>query len=445
MSNKMEFYGKTGPEITVAVNNSGYINDDCPCGELSTAENLLNIVCRFGSECKDLSDEVWNLKESYIRENHLKYQFNVISAAARGRLRETAHSQILAYMLRHPDIQQSFLNYFFNWDSSELLEVETEFGNEKSHIDVILYDSHKCIIIENKVNGAVEQAHQVYRYVHDIAEEKLNIKRNNIYVVYLNPRNHDNPTFQSITNEHGEDNIMESLGSRFLVKSFAYDIREWLQQIVVEKEPIVESGIKLYIDYLENYFQLTNKYTPMKKEIKKYILDKYEINEETPLENQIEILEQKKENVDFLAEQLSSIIKDIKADRAAQKLNSIYKQIELDFKDLKDVCLCNRTENRPYLNLEVCFSVCDEQIKFQIEYDQNYENIYYGIVCNQKENNESYNKIVKNFKPYVESFTTGRQSATPNWPVWRNTSFENAYMRFKGLIEFAQSLKSQKD
>ena len=117
----------------------------------------------------------------------------------------------------------------------------------------------------------------------------------------------------------------------------------------------------------------------MKKEIKKYILDKYEINEETSLENQIEILEQKKENVDFLAEQLSSIIKDIKADKAAQKLNSIYKQIELDFKDLKDVCLCNRTENRPYLNLEVSFSVCDEQIKFQIEYDQNYE-IYITVL-----------------------------------------------------------------
>lgn len=51
-----------------------------------------------------------NKKEEELKK--LPYHLNVISSAARGKLKETAHSMILSDLLNFPDIQKSFLNYF---------------------------------------------------------------------------------------------------------------------------------------------------------------------------------------------------------------------------------------------------------------------------------------------------------------------------------------------
>lgn len=101
----------------------------------------------------------------------LSYYINVIDSAARGKLRETAHSRILADLLRHPKIQRAFLKEMLDIDNNGDLKVEV--GSMKSHIDIALYKpNEKFIIIENKANWAVEQPCLIWRYVREIAMKK---------------------------------------------------------------------------------------------------------------------------------------------------------------------------------------------------------------------------------------------------------------------------------
>ena len=118
----------------------------------------------------------------------LPFHFNVITSAARGKLRETGHSRILCDLLHHQNIRKDFIKFFFpdvDCDNNDFI-IEKEFGDKDSHIDLILYNDKDCIIVENKVNNAVEQYRQIYRYVFDIAISKLGRSIEHIYVLYLN-------------------------------------------------------------------------------------------------------------------------------------------------------------------------------------------------------------------------------------------------------------------
>lgn len=43
----------------------------------------------------------------------LPFHFNVITSAARGKLRETGHSRILCDLLHHQNIRKDFIKFFF--------------------------------------------------------------------------------------------------------------------------------------------------------------------------------------------------------------------------------------------------------------------------------------------------------------------------------------------
>ena len=405
---------------------------------MTLAENAILYFLSLLIDDIALSDKIMRIKDDFIEKNHLRYHFNVISAAARGRLLETAHSLILSNLLRNPIIQKSFFEEVLGIEFAKAMFVETEFGNSKSHVDIILYNKRSCVIIENKVNGAMEQEHQVYRYVHDIAEDILKINRENIYVLYLNPYDNASPSLQTVTNDCGRDNLLESMGNRFIIKSFANDIVHWLSNLDFPTEPY-KSGVRQYIDYLENYFHTSVKYEPMKREIKEFILKEYSI-ENCSLEQQIGILEQKKQNVDFLAEQLISLIKDKKEECARGKLKDLYNRLKVDYNNIKGALFYDNTEKSSYINVGIGLLVNGMRTNFHIEYDSNNSQIYYGIICSSKIYPEAYAKLENLFAPYFESLPSGKEKPTPGWPVWTYTSFGNAYARLQAIIEFALNL-----
>lgn len=227
-----------------------------------------------------------NKKEEELKK--LPYHLNVISSAARGKLKETAHSMILSDLLNFPDIQKSFLNYFFAIDENKLT-VEREKGEMLGRPDIILSNDKRCIIIENKVNNAPEEKNQCGRY-YLIALDKLSSKTNkekkneNIYFLYLNPNDRSLPSKESLTipsETHNTDVkfVNNVLKEHFIVRSFAYDIRNWLYQLYKElndsdkDEEYLKSGIHQYIDYLENYFNTSKKFNIMNEQIEKYLTE----------------------------------------------------------------------------------------------------------------------------------------------------------------------------
>ena len=107
-------------------------------------------------------------------------RINVIYYAARGKLKEVAHSMILAGLLGEKVILNSFLDTFLSSSNHEAY-YDYEIKREFNHIDVSLENESNFIIIENKVNDAIEQPHQIFQYV---KEAKKTGK--NVFVIYLN-------------------------------------------------------------------------------------------------------------------------------------------------------------------------------------------------------------------------------------------------------------------
>ena len=409
---------------------------------IKLAEDIIDKICEADTINAHLADDIHQQQETYIDEKHLRYRFNVISAAARGKLRETAHSLILSYILYHPDLQKSFVRHFLGKESPQYMKVDTEYGDAHSHIDIILHTAKECIIVENKANNAQEQPQQVYRYVKEIAEQQLKIQRKNIYVLYLNPTSHTPPSSQSVTDSDGKDNLIQSLKDRFIVKSFAYDIPQWLDKIIndFDNEPIIKSGIQQYLDYLQNYFYTSEIYNDMNKEIQQNILEAYNINDTIPLKEQIDILTGKKENIANLANQLDQIINSKKEEYTRQRMSEIFDLMKTDFKDLKDVEFYDNLIDKPLINIGLGYNVNDMQINFHIEYNCISTSLYYGIICSQKDYPEAYDIISKKFGPYFENLPVPYAKPDANWPMWRFSSIEDVYSHFKKLIKFSSKL-----
>lgn len=320
-----------------------------------------------------------NKKEEELKK--LPYHLNVISSAARGKLKETAHSMILSDLLNFPDIQKSFLNYFFAIDENKLT-VEREKGEMLGRPDIILSNDKRCIIIENKVNNAPEEKNQCGRY-YLIALDKLSSKTNkekkneNIYFLYLNPNDRSLPSKESLTipsETHNTDVkfVNNVLKEHFIVRSFAYDIRNWLYQLYKElndsdkDEEYLKSGIHQYIDYLENYFNTSKKFNIMNEQIEKYLTEGSNTIEKF---DTIEKLITLKEQANELIKTVSNII-NMKTfnenKRIIEKIYNAHKNIFTKYyDDSKELGIRIKNDETHY--------------GFCIETNLGNDNIFYGI------------------------------------------------------------------
>ena len=234
------------------------------------------------------------------------FHLNVIEAACHGTFKETGHSLILAEMLKHPKIQASFLEKFLNIHH-ECMDVTAE----TDRVDVALKGDDIFVIIENKVNGAEEQQNQVYRYIHSVGINKYGYNLSQIYVVYLNPADRTLPSKYSLCDEKMEHNAFEEIGKdHYTVKSFKYDITDWLRKISIEKEPHIVSAMDQYIDFLEHKFHISPLDKTMIKETKDFIFKELQMDGKS-FEDQMQILNDQQEKVNELQNTLNTIKKEL--------------------------------------------------------------------------------------------------------------------------------------
>ena len=368
-----------------------------------------------------LSSKLYGIIEKHlsIRPFHL----NVIEAACHGKFKETGHSLVLADMLRHPVIQHSFLERFLNLEHDYLAVTA-----ETDRVDVGLKGKDVYIIIENKVNAAGEQKNQVYRYVHEIAKDKYGYSMSQIYVIYLNPTNHNLPSEYSLCDENNENNVFEELGEEhYTVLSYKYDITDWLRCLSISNERHIDSALDQYIDFLENKFHTTSLDKDMNKEIKELLLKELNI-ENASAEEQIQALENQYEKTEELLRSIENLKNEIRKKSSHNMVREWQKQIEKQ--------------------LSIRFSEDDHSFGIQLKnkvwlgiwdgYDSHDNLPYWGFqysAYRKDDMQEMYEQIVRLLKNVgINHFKTENKE----WIVWCTT--KHGVERFTSLYHGAQEM-----
>ena len=301
---------------------------------LTLMEYCCACLLRDDSRLLRLSDKCRKIEESFKKT--LPFHLNVISAAARGRLKETAHSVILHDLLHHPVILSSFLVEIVGIDGNMFSVSDIEYP-DKDRIDLSLRSNEKYLIIENKVNSAEEQKGQLYRYATHAEETH---KKEDIIILYLNPSSYEVPSLYSRSKDgNGNEDDYDTVNTdRITIKNYRYDIIAWLKKladnshIINESEPYLKSAILQYIDYLEEYFQTKVEYKELHEMIEKELRALLGIEDNLSLQTQIEILNDKKSSLERLTSEISTFLNKLQTQQAVERLESVANELYEKFK-----------------------------------------------------------------------------------------------------------------
>ncbi len=200
---------------------------------------------------------------SEIINRNRVYNANIITEL---HANENAHSRILRMFLQYDDGKKEYpiLRKFL-----EIPKVKKIFGNKRFKIPVfsneqeridVLIEEHRsfAVIVENKIKGATDQKRQLERYIESVNGH--DISYDNIYAIYLTDNGEKTVGECSLT-----DKAKKYLGykdendlGRFVPMNYRYDILPWLEKEVlpncIEKEELLISALKQYIDYLKCMF-----------------------------------------------------------------------------------------------------------------------------------------------------------------------------------------------
>ena len=173
------------------------------------------------------------------------HQFNLLDEL---HANENAHTRILVRLLQIPSLLYSFLMYLkesfaeqAQFDIPDQL-YPSDVSEFSDYIDAKIETKNFCIIIENKINNAVDQDRQIERYVSAVKSQNKNI-----CVLYLTLDGTKDPTSNSI----GESDVpvikinYKKHILNWLENKITFSVSDTLQQ------PFLQSGILQYIDHLK--------------------------------------------------------------------------------------------------------------------------------------------------------------------------------------------------
>ena len=328
---------------------------------------------------------------SEIINRNRVYNANIITEL---HANENAHSRILRMFLQYDDGTKNYpvLKRFLeipkikNVLSSSVVFKSPSFANEQERIDVLIEEPRSfAVIVENKIKGATDQERQLERYIKSVNAH--GVPYDNIYAIYLTDSGDKEVSDLSFT-----DVAKECLGykyendmGRFVPMNYRYDILPWLEKEVlpncIEKEELLISALKQYIDYLKCMFGIIEN-----EEQKILIMEK--LKKEIGISgNDLESVEKCFKTIEEL-DCLKQKVTDIKEDLARNCFDENIKKPFDDF--LKKQ---NATSGSDY-ELVVSFESFNrfdivvrsknwENFNFLV---QEYEGMYYGLVNIDKSN-----------------------------------------------------------
>ena len=276
-------------------------------------------------------------------------------------IHETAHSRILYKLLcAHGKEKHQFLKMFLE---SVGLDIELDINKveikvESEHIDVLIYDGVKYIIVENKVNHACDQDRQLVRYI-----DSLNSK--DIYVLYLVRSDNDkDPSENSLPAER-----RQKLNNDGKYKKISYQthIFNWLRKCkeTDTDNELLKSALVQYCNYIEELFK------------------GMEIMNDKDIENF------EKEVLDFSAT-MDSIVNPValveKTDELKQKMKTLNEVIEsyenylceryLEyFKEKTQITEYRLNSSR---QIEFCIQINGANVQFIYDFLKHYQYVWFG-------------------------------------------------------------------
>ena len=388
---------------------------------------------------------------SEIINRNRVYNANIITEL---HANENAHSRILRMFLQYDDGKKKYpiLGQFLDIPKVKQVFGNKEFKspvftNERERIDVLIEEPRSfAIIIENKINGAPDQDTQLERYIESVNGHN-SISYDNIYAIYLTDNGEKTVGECSLTKKAKKKlnyNGSADMG-RFIPLNYRYDILPWLEKEVlpncIEKEDLLISALKQYIDYLKCMFGIIEN-----EEQKILIMEK--LKKEIGISgNDLESVEKCFKTIEEL-ECLKNRIVELKKDIVANA-NWVEEYIKKPFDDfLKKQ---NATSGSDY-ELVVSFESFNrfdivvrsknwEKYNFLV---QEYGGMYYGLVNIDKSNpykvkEGSFNGYDKNNAWWSarKSFRLAELCELDFWKQVRNGDF------VKNLIEmFEEVLKN---
>ena len=198
---------------------------------------------KIKSMLKNFNEFYWNseMVNNISLINDLRLSTNI---------HETAHSRILYKLLcAHGKEKHQFLKMFLESVGLKLDIDKAEIKVEYKHIDVLIYDGKKYIIIENKVNHACDQDKQIETYIRSLYGK-------DVYVLYLVRSDNDkDPSEDSLSTERRKE-LEENV--KYKKISYQTQILDWLRKCEKEtnnENVILKSALVQYRDYIEELFK----------------------------------------------------------------------------------------------------------------------------------------------------------------------------------------------
>lgn len=251
------------------------------------------------------------LLESYSehckeQEKNLPFSFNVLDEQC-GHIVENSHTNVLMKILQYKNqYGYVFLEKFFDMslgiqaeniiDKTKDIIFDRERFYEEGRIDGFIYQKNQfALIIENKVNGATNQANQLEKYITSILEDTNvfpqtgnDLNKEKIWVCFLTKDGREKPDADSqvymrrmgictqICDNDG-NGVVE--GPHYAAINYMDHILPWLkeevQPIVLQRDQILNAGILQYIDFLEGMFGLRQADTELLRRSKDWLNQNY--------------------------------------------------------------------------------------------------------------------------------------------------------------------------
>lgn len=358
------------------------------------------------------------------------FHLNVISAAARGRLKETAHSIILHDLLHHPIILSSFLEDIIGIDRETFSVSNIEYP-DKDRIDLSLRTKDKFLIIENKVNSAEEQRGQLYRYC---AKAEETHRKEDVIILYLNPSTYDAPSLYSRSKDGiGYDNNNGTVElKRITIKTYKHDIFAWLKNLAGDTclfndgEPYLKSAVLQYIDYLEEYFQIKDEFKPLHEMIEKELRVSLGLDDIQSRDSQIELLRDKKSSLERMMSEIDRLLNKLNCEKAVERLEYTAKELYNKFNGAVSFKMYNF--NKPEMGFDVEHD--NQTIHVTVTYTDN--QYWWRVYSTHGLEDSTKNSIEEIVTPVMGTVTRGGKGA---WDIYNPTSFENCLLRLSQLAE----------
>lgn len=198
---------------------------------------------KIKSMLKNFNEFYWNseMVNNISLINDLRLSTNI---------HETAHSRILYKLLcAHGKEKHQFLKMFLESVGLKLDIDKVEIKVEYKHIDVLIYDGTRYVIIENKVNHACDQDRQIETYIRSLYGK-------DVYVLYLVRSDNDkDPSEDSLSTERRQELVKDG---KYKKISYQTHILDWLRKCEKEtnnENVILKSALVQYCNYIEELFK----------------------------------------------------------------------------------------------------------------------------------------------------------------------------------------------